>query len=109
MSLWVAHKFAIDAHDARAIVREIFQFIRAEVLLHGAQFPIHNFGTFHRLVTNYNRNAAVFGTGSPERTYMRFRQPAHHASDQTVRDDHEELVEPTAEEIELFYPEEADE
>jgi nucleoid DNA-binding protein len=99
---FLAHKHHLAPESMRAIVADTFQYIRAEVLLWGAHFPVLNFGTFHRLVTAMNRNPSLFGE-PVERSYLRFRQPASSVAQATIRDDNEELVDPTDEELERFY------
>lgn len=89
---WLSHKFAIDDQDAAAIVREVFAYIRGEVLVDGSEFRIHNFGTFRR-VTYQHRNPALFGEPKPY-DYVRLNAPRRHASETVIKDDDGELLDP---------------
>jgi hypothetical protein len=70
---YVSHKFALNAADARLIVRAVFDYIRAEVLQNGAQFTIHGFGRFRREYIDYARNRELYEPGPPK-AYMRFSE-----------------------------------
>ncbi len=100
MVKYLAHKHRIEVQSMSAIVADLFRYIRAEVLVWGANFSVPNFGTFHRLNTAMNRNPVLFGE-PVVKSYLRFRQP-HAGADAPVRDDDAELVEPTDEERERF-------
>lgn len=93
LAKWLSAKFCIDDQDAAAIIREVFGYIRSEVLLYDETFRIHNFGNFRKLTTAPNRNPKLFG--EPKfYSYLRFNSPHRHATEMPIYDDDEECVDP---------------
>lgn len=71
---FIARKYAIEQTSARAILKDVFRFIRGEVIMNDVEFMVPRFGTFFRRDQAPTRNTALFG--EPETySYLKFRNP----------------------------------
>ncbi len=101
---FLALKYGIHQQDACAIVNDVFQYVRSEVLCFGARFTIPHFGTFYRLFYDpspgqptHNLRGEYIG-GLP---HMRFTQ--RQTTEVPLRFDIEELVPPDEYEPQQFH------